>query len=297
MEHKIVSEYDRVRVEDRFSVEEGRDEDLSSDDAIAAPRFWLPRRALALAALVLMLTTLAAVLWPGSFNAILHQNRDISRIGVPVGVPEASSAPISSNAVASSPVQTNVANQDARPAEPASSRVASVNQVVPSSTELAANNQAAEPEPPTEGPDDSAAAAPDSASAHASVTQDTNAGTDKPSNIVTTESVSAETKTVSKTKPIASTIRPRGAATSRRTRVAQVPSYGSGYGMPPLHLGSFRTRIVGTTPDGRLILALPSGETVVVERPHRRMRHILIERRDRFVPPLQPFDPTFPPVD
>lgn len=297
MEHKVFSEYDRIRADNSFPVEQGPREDLSTGNVIGPPRFSLPRRSLALVALVLMLTTLAAVLWPGSFNAILHQNRDISKIGVPIGVPEPSPAPTSANAAASFPVQTNVANQDARSAEPAPSPVASANQAVPSSTEIAANDQAAEPEPPTEGPDDSAAVAPDSASAHASVTQNTNAGADKPSNNVTTESASAETKSVSKTKPIASTTRRRATATSRRARVSQMPFYESDDGMLALHPGSFRTRVVGTTPDGHLILALPSGETVVVERPRRRMRHIPIERRDRFMPPLQPFDPTFPPDD
>lgn len=282
MEHKTFSEYDRIRVENSSPV---------------GPRFCLPCKTLARAAFVLVLTTLAAVLWPGSFRAVFHRSRDISKIGVPVGVPEASPAPISASTAASSRVQPDIANQDAQPAEPASSPVASANQEVPSSTDIAVNNQASEPEPPTEGPDDSAAAAPDSASPHAPVTQNANAGADKPSNNVTTESASAENKSVSKTKPIASTTKLRATATSRRTRAPQMPFYESDDGMPPPHPGPFRTRVVGMTPDGHLILALPSGETVIVERPRRHMRHIPIERRDRFVPPLQPFDPTYPPVD
>src|SRR3977135_115703 len=101
MEDKIVSEYDRIRPENSFPVEHDPTPDLSRYSASKPLRFWLPRRALALAALVLVLTTLAAALWPENLKSILHRNRDVSNMGVPIGVPEASAAPL-----APSPVKT-----------------------------------------------------------------------------------------------------------------------------------------------------------------------------------------------
>src|ERR1700704_5790185 len=133
MEDKIVSEFDRIRSENSFPMEHDPTPDLSRYSASKPPRFWLPRRALALAALVLVLTTLAAALWPENLKGILHRNRDVSQMGVPIGVPEASSS------LAPSPVTTTVTK------------------AAPSPTEIAANNDASEPEPPTEGvPADSA---------------------------------------------------------------------------------------------------------------------------------------------
>ena len=275
MEHKIVSEYDRIRPENSFPMEHDPTPDLSRYSASKPPRLWLPRRALALAALVLVLTTLAAALWPENLKSILHRNRDVSQMGVPIGVPEASSAPL-----APSPVTTTVTK------------------TAPSSTEIAANTDASEPEPPTEGRNGSAAAPADSASGQASVTPNTNTGADNPSNNAATESASTEAKVAAKPKPsTSSTTKRRSAAISRRTRGAQTPLYESDNVLPPRYPGSFRSRVVGTTPDGRLVLLLPSGETAVVEPRRRHERRIFMERRERFLPPLQPFDPTFPPVD
>src|ERR1700736_3739009 len=101
MEDKIVSEYDRIRPENSFPIESGPTPDLSRYSASKPSRFWLPRRVLALAALVLVLTTLAAALWPENLKGILRRNRDVSQMGVPIGVPEASAAPL-----APSPVTT-----------------------------------------------------------------------------------------------------------------------------------------------------------------------------------------------
>jgi len=66
---------------------------------------------------------------------------------------------------------------------------------------------------------------------------------------------------------------------------------------PPLHHGSGRTQFVGTTPDGRVILRLPSGRIVTV-RPRSDdedafvpspPRRVFLERPDVFAPP--PFYP------
>jgi len=307
MEDKIVSEYDRIHPENSFPIEPGPTPDLSRYGASKPSRFWLPRRALALAALVLVLTTLAAALWPENLKNILHRNRDVSQMGVPIGVPEASSAPL-----APSPLTTTVpkaassendvpevasASRSVRPAEPGRSPVVPTNQVVPSSTGIAANSDVSEPKPPAEGRDNSAAAPADSVSGQASATQNTNAAADHPSNNAATESASTEAKVAAGPKPPTSTTKRRSTAISRRTHGAQMPLYESDNVSPPLYSGSFRSRVVGTTPDGRLILLLPSGETAVVEPRRRHARRIFMERRERFLPPLQPFDPAYPPVD
>jgi len=63
----------------------------------------------------------------------------------------------------------------------------------------------------------------------------------------------------------------------------------------PVPEGSFRARVVGTTPGGNLILRLPSGEIAIVP-PRHRPRRIFIERPTFFAPPPQPgFVPPFPP--
>ena len=306
MEDKIVSEYDRIRPENSFPIEPGPTPDLSSYSASKPRRFWLPRRALALAALVLVLATLAAALWPENLKSILHRNRDVSQMGVPIGVPEASSAPqapspVTTTETKAAPAENNApgvasASRSVRPPESGSSPVVPTNQTAPSSAEIAANSDASEPGPPAEGRDDSAAAPVDSGSGQASVTQSTKAGADNPSNSAATESASTEAKVAAKSKPPDSTTKRRSTAISRRTRGAQMP-YESDNVSPPLYPGSFRSRVVGTTPDGRLILLLPSGETAVVEPRRRHARRIFMERRERFLPPLQPFDPTYPPVD
>lgn len=306
MEHKIVSEYDRIRPENSFPMEHDPTPDLSRYSASKPPRLWLPRRALALAALVLVLTTLAAALWPENLKSILHRNRDISQIGVPIGVPEASSAPLAPSPTTetkAAPSENNVpgvasASRNVRPTEPGSSPAVPPNQVAPSSREIAANNDASEPEPPSQGRDDSAGTPADSVSGQASVTPNTNTGADNPSNNAATESASTEAKVAAKPKPsTSSTTKRRSAAISRRTRGAQTPLYESDNVLPPRYPGSFRSRVVGTTPDGRLVLLLPSGETAVVEPRRRHERRIFMERRERYLPPLQPFDPTFPPGD
>jgi hypothetical protein len=291
MEHKILSEYDRVHVENVFPIHRTHRADSDPDKDIELPRFWLPRRALALAALVLVLTTLAAVLWPETLNTILHRNRDISQIGVPIGVPENSAAAITPNDNASTPVSATAKDNTANTAPAA----ADTGQPNPSSTEIAGNNQRSESEPSVQEGANSRAAVADSALEQAAPTQNTNAAAENSRGDVAAESGTTEMKTAQ--RPIAPAIKRHSIAMSRRARVVRAQPYEYDDGVPPLYPGSVRARVVGRTSDGALVVALPSGETAIVETPRRRMRPIPIERRERFAPPFQPFDPTFPPVD
>jgi hypothetical protein len=65
--------------------------------------------------------------------------------------------------------------------------------------------------------------------------------------------------------------------------------------------------VVGITPNGNVILSLPSGERAIVspqdadqysrtENSHRRARRVIIERRTILVPQGAPYQP-FPPPD
>jgi len=72
---------------------------------------------------------------------------------------------------------------------------------------------------------------------------------------------------------------------------------------PRGRVGSVRSRVVGITSDGRLILRLPSGRTAIVapdsdedEFAPRRHRRAVIDRDEMFAP--QPrFQPDYSPYD
>ncbi|MEY2530389.1 MAG: eukaryotic-like serine/threonine-protein kinase [Verrucomicrobiota bacterium] len=277
---------------------------------------WLPRRGLAIAALVVMLTVLAGLLWPQSIRTFSRKKTAAEPIGVPIGVPEASSAPVAQQ---TAPAQINspipappvASSTEAAPPIvqqlPASSNVVRADQVPPASDEIAANDQSPEPPPPGAGPDESPTTIVESDSEKAPPTQNGDADAEAPSAKVEDQpaarseeqsklSEPADAKAPAKTKAAVSSKR-RSTATSKRARIAQVPSYRSEEATSPLEPGTFRARVIGTTPNGNVILALPSGETAIAEPPRRRARRTLIERRERFAPPLQPFDPGFPPGD
>lgn len=266
---------------------------------------WLPRRALAITALVLMLTTLAAVLWPVSLKTVLHRNRGTEPIGVPIGVPEDSTLTVAQNNAETIPIANN------SPVPPATNSITTStldDSKVDSSPQIVADNQTPEPPPPGAGPDDVPAAMVNSDQAPPVATQQ-DAGTaagrastessgEESVEKSTDASVDAEVKPAAKAKTATSKAKRRTSAASRRTRIAQSTSP-----VPPLRSGTFRARVVGATPDGNVILVLPSGETAIVtppedafvptNAPRRRPRQIGFGRRERFVPPLQPFDPGY----
>jgi hypothetical protein len=104
-----------------------------------------------------------------------------------------------------------------------------------------------------------------------------------------------------KTKAIASDSR-RSGSSSNKSRIAQSSSDDMDGNMPPRSREhTIRARYVGMTPDGNLILRLPSGETAIVSPraarltvpAHRRVRRV-VEEPPMFLPPRQPFyDPGY----
>jgi hypothetical protein len=229
---------------------------------------WLSRRAVALAALVLALATLAVVLWPGNLEAILDRNRTAQIIGVP----DASPASVVQD-------NLNAAVVSSEPAPAPTKDAASGNQIPPAAPVIAENvksdslsatagaNRSHELPPPAEAPDNSSAAA----------TQE-----------VAKENMDSGPGVPSKAKTVTSATkrRPYGAV-RQRPFDDNALTY-----LPPPHR-RFRTRAVGNTPDGYLILRLPSGETAIVPPAGFPRRRVFFERRRILFPP-PPFAPPYP---
>ena len=212
------------------------------------------------------------------------------KVGVPIGVPDASrfaSAPAQPNNVA--PVPPNQPKSNASPA-------------------IAAANQNASPE----GSQTSKASAPETATTPvtastaaqiASVSQQPEpappaAGSNKPPSAAenseqSSSTQSSESTVRSKKKTVAS----NRTSTSRSARTNRALPYEDEYGRGPNYQGRPHVaRVIGNTPDGRIIVRLSSGRIVTLPRLNdddiytpRPRRRVPGERPDDFVPPSQPF--------
>src|SRR5436309_5763592 len=208
------------------------------------------------------------------------------KVGVPIGVPDASrfaSAPAQPNNVA--PVPPNQSKSNASPA-------------------IAAANQNASPE----GSQTSKASAPETATTPvtastaaqiASVSQQPEptpsvAGPNKPPSAAenseqSSSTQSSESTVRSKKKTVASN-RSRSARTNRTNRALP---YEDEYGRGPNYQGRPHVaRVIGNTPDGRMIVRLSSGRIVTLPRLNendiyttRPRRRVFGQRPDDFVPP------------
>ncbi len=87
---------------------------LSPISAPVAPRRPLPAKALAIAAALLLLTTLAAVVLPALLrkSGVGRSQSGVEEIGVPVGVPDASAAPVAARAPVETTPAEPIANND-----------------------------------------------------------------------------------------------------------------------------------------------------------------------------------------
>jgi serine/threonine protein kinase len=272
------------------------------------PRVWVSRRALALAVLALMLAALAATLLPEPIRAVLHRNRTIKTIGVPIGVPEASSstdpalaqatAPIPNQSpVIFSPVVVNAKHNATRAvqASPASGPV------------IAAVPNAG---PPAEGPENRSPEQAGSFRQQKLPTQNPNVdakgasadASESPAKNEEQASLSSTTasKDSGKTQTVASATKRRSSTIPKRGRIGpERPNEPETFARP-LRAGSVRAAFLGLTPDGSWILRLPSGRIAIMAPPdqsfesrHRRARRVPVERQRVLVPP--PYLPMFPP--
>jgi serine/threonine protein kinase len=272
------------------------------------PRVWVSRRALALAVLTLILAALAAILLPEPIRTVLRRNRTIKTIGVPIGVPEASTstdpalaqatAPIPSQSpVTFSPVVVN-AKRNATPAVQASPASGPVIAAIPNAG------------PPAEGPENRSPEQAGSFTQQKLPTQNPNVDTKgapgdaSESRAKDEERASLSNVTASKDRGKAQTVtsatKRRSSTIPKRGRIApEWPNESERFGRP-LRAGSVRAAFLGLTPDGSWILRLPSGRIAIVAPPdqsfesrHRRVRRVPVERQRSLVPP--PYLPMFPP--
>jgi serine/threonine-protein kinase len=293
------------------------------------PQPRLPRRALALAALVLALAALAAILLAEPIRTILHRNRTTKAIGVPIGVPEASPEPIiasraTGQTLAASPAPTNATNvvsvQGTMPIPnqsvvTSSPKAASVSRNATPGTQASATSGpviagAANAAPPAEGPENLSAQPAGSFAQQKPPTQNANADAKGASRDAASESGAKEQASLSnittpkdrgKTKAVASARNRRSSTMPKQGRIAaaESPNESETFARPR----RVRAEFLGVMPDGNWILRLPSGRTAIVAPPPdeyaplesrpRRVRRIPVERQRIPVPP--PYLPMFPP--
>jgi len=229
------------------------------------PLAQVSRGFLAFALLLLAATALGAYLFPDAIP-LWHRTAKM------VGVPDASSVMPSQTATAA-PI---VANQPVTNAGPAASN--SSQNLSPSAQQAqTSNTQPDAISNPVNAPTPTASASAQIASA------------------ANTAAPAAPSSSGSKKKALASAS--SRTSTTKRARIPRALPNEEDPELPPLHHGWGRARFVGTTPDGRVILRLPSGRLVTVRSrsddedafvPSPR-RRVFLERPDVFAPP--PFDP------
>jgi len=229
------------------------------------------------AAVMLATGLLAAFLLPDDINPFRQRTAERQTIGIPIGVPDASSSPPSQGTNAA-PV---VAHQPVTAGESTTAGVnqngsPTIQQEQPSSSESVASATA----PPNE-------ASPTSdASTQADNSRQEQATASAQANVASQPASPSESGSPSEKKSVASP--------SRRARAADIAVNGQ----PRLPRGSMRARFVGITSDGRLIFRLPSGRTVIATPGSenednvapRRQRRLRMERGQIVAPPSSDLD-------
>ena len=261
------------------------------------PRLLL-RTAVVVGVLLLLAAVIAPVVFPDAIGTLINDLRRPKQVGILVGVPDSSAAASPTGALAQVP-QTSSASAPA---------VASSQQVNPTALpETAAPaNTAMTPNPFHVAPADVQQAQIASASPQAGAPTNSaeNAaapapGNSAPSDINTSSSAQANTEPTATTASQSSSrsTEKSVASKSKRARTSR-----SSEAYPPQgHTRSVRSRVVGITSDGRLILRLRSGRTAIVapdeeESMPRRRNRAYIDRGQMFGPPPG-FGPEYLPGD
>lgn len=272
------------------------------------PRVWVSRRALALAVLALMLAALAAILLPEPIRTVLHRNRTIETIGVPIGVPEASSSTDAELAQATGPNPKQAAMTSSPLVASAKRNATPSSQASPASDPVIAAVPNAGP--PAEGPENRSPEQAGSFRQQKLPTQNPNvdakgaSGDASESPVKDEEQASLSNITAStgrgKAPAVASATKRRSSSVRKQGRVTPEPPNESETFARSLRGGSVRAAFLGLTPDGSWILRLPSGRISIlappdqsVESRHHRVRRVPVERQRVLVPP--PYSPMFPP--
>ena len=253
----------------------------------------LVRTAVAVAALLVMAAAIAPVVFPESIGKMIRGIRERKPVGVLIGVPESSPQPVTQvpqnapttapTVVAAQPVNPNVSPETRATTNPATSpnppdvRPADIQQA------QVANAQSQAAAGSTDSAQNSAGATLDSASS-----ADTAANSASQTNAEPPPSTASHSSSQTKEKSVASK--------SKHARAGQ-----SSENSLRSRNRSVRSRVVGITSDGRLILRLPSGRTAIVApdeedfAPRHRSR-VFIDRDQMFGPPPG-FGPDYYPDD
>jgi serine/threonine protein kinase len=273
--------------------------------SVPRPREARPRRLLRTAAVVGVLLLLAAAIAPvvfsDSFSKLVRGIQKPQQVGVLIGVPDSSPAASQPLSVAQVPRNTSTSppavvssqpmNPPALPETPAPANAATTPNpfhVAPADVQQA-QIASAQPQPaaPTNAAENTAAATPDtSAPAAADANSSAQPNSEPPP---TTASQSTQSTAQTKKKSVAST--------AKRARPNRSSAAFSARG----RTGSVRSRVMGITSDGRLILRLPSGRTAIVapdeeEAVPRHRNRVFIDRDQMFGPPPG-FGPDYFPDD
>ena len=268
--------------------------------SVSRPSKARPRRLVRAMAVVGVLLLLAAaiapVVFPDSIGKLVRNIKERKQVGVLVGVPDSSAAanqPVAQVTRSTSiPPPAVVSSQPVKPTAlpetPAPANVATSPNpfhVAPADVQQA---QIASAQPhgaaPTNAQENAAAPTPEtSTSTDTGANSSAQANTEPPPTTASQPAVQSKKKSVSSTAKRSSTNRSPDAYSARaRTR-------------------SVRSRVVGITSDGRLILRLPSGRTAIVAPDEEQIvpRHrnrVYIDRDQMFGPPPG-FGPEYFPGD
>ena len=250
-----------------------------------------PRRLLRTAAVVAVLLVLAAaiapVVFPDSVGKMIHNVHKTKPIGVLIGVPESSPSTAQAPALAQAP-QNPSTNAPAVEQTPLSN--STVASQIPATTNTSASRIPADVRSSDVQQAQIANAQPhmassaDSEQAPAEPTPDSFRPADTQTN--STAETSTEPAPSAGSHSISRSKKKSVASSSKRARAAQRSDEES----PKTRAGTIRSRVVGITSDGRLILRLPSGRTAIVapdeERvPSRHRSRDVIDRDQTFAPP------------
>ena len=214
------------------------------------------------AAIVVATGLLAALLLPTDINPFRHRTTERQTIGVPIGVPDASpSAP--SQETSATPA---VANQ---PVTNGESTTTTANQ---------SGSPTTQQEQPFGSESIASATSPNAASANSDAS--TQAGDSNQEQVTSSAQANVASQPATPTE---------SSSPSKKKSVVN--------GQPRLPRGSMRARFVGITSDGRLILRLPSGRTVIAtpgsedeDIAPRRQQHLRMERGQNVSPPSSELD-------
>ena len=258
---------------------------------VPRPREARPRRLVRAAAVVGVLLLLAAAIapmvFPDSISKLVRGSQRPKQVGVLVGVPDSSPAANSPRAVAQLPSNTSSTPPAVVSSQPVNPTVLPETQASP--------NAATTPNPFHVAPADvqqaqiasaqPQAAAPMNAGENAAAaTPDTAAPTNTDAN--SSAQASTEPPPASASRSAAQSKKKSVPPTAKRTHASRSSAAYSARG----RTGSVRSRVMGITSDGRLILRLPSGRTAIVapddeeSAPRHRTRGY-IDRDQMFGPP------------